>query len=190
MCKQWKEVILISPCHTCSCPGRKHFSSRLNHGLEGSLSASIFDCVFDSVGIILFSDDFYGVHIRDLERSWLVSVLLSPALCNAGWSLERSLSACLSDDSYAVYTRGLERSWLVLFSPASCVGWGLGRSLSTCAHTHGLERTGWMVLKGLKCNCLVPQLCFAIYFQAMVLKGISGVSVCFVFYNRLGNIFA
>ena len=79
----------------------------------------------------------------------------------------------------------------LLMSPASCIfAWGLERSLSACVHSHGLERTGWMVLKGLRCNSLVPQCCFAIYFQARVLKGISGAGVCFVFYNRPGNIFA
>ena len=31
---------------------------------------------------------------------------------------------------------------------------------------------------------------FAIFFQAMVLKGISGAGICLVFYNRLGNILA
>ena len=66
----------------------------------------------------------------------------------------------------------------VLLSPASCVfGWGLERSLSACAHSHGLERNGWMVLKGLGYHSLVPQLCFAI------LKGISGAGLCLVFYG-------
>ena len=53
----------------------------------------------------------------------------------------------------------------VLLSPPLCVGWGLERSLSAHAHSHGLERTRWMVLKGLRCNSLVPQLCFAIFKQ-------------------------
>ena len=57
------------------------FPPRLTHGLERSLSASIFDCVFDSVGIILFSDDSYAIYTKGLERSQLVSVLLSPASC-------------------------------------------------------------------------------------------------------------
>ena len=108
------------------------FPPRLTQGLERSLSASIFDHVFDSVGIILFSDDAYAIYTRGLERSQLVSVLLSPASSVFGWGLERSLSACLSDDSYAIYTKGLERSQLVFCFALFClmhVGWGLERSL-------------------------------------------------------------
>ena len=173
----------------CSMSWKENFfPPRLTWGLERSLSASIFDCVFDFVGIIFVSDDSYAIYTKGLERSWLV--LLSSASC-VGWGLERNLSAHLTDDSYAVYTKGLERSQhvSVMLSSAS---WGLERSLSAHAHSHGLERTGWMVLKGLWCNSLVPQLCFAIYFQARVLKGISGAGVCFVFYgwNRLRNIFS
>ena len=124
------------------------FPPRLTHGLERSLSASIFDCVFDSVSNFLFSVNSYAIYTKDLKRSQLVFVLLSSA---------------------------------------SCIGWNLERSLSASAHSHGLEITGWMVLKGLRCNSLVLHLCFAVYFQARVLKGIG---VCLVFYNRLGNIFA
>ena len=36
--------------------------------------------------------------------------------------------------------------------PHVSFGWGFERSLSACAPSHGLERTGWMVLKGLRCN--------------------------------------
>ena len=117
---------------------------------------------------------------------------LSSAWC-VGWGLERSLSAHLSDDSYAIYTKGLDMSQLVLLSPVSYIfGWGFEKSLSAHAHSLGLERTRWMVLKGLRCNSLVPQLCFAIYFQARVLKGISGTGICLVFcgQNRFRNIFA
>ena len=42
--------------------------------------ASASDCVFDSVGIILFSDDSYAIYTKGLERSQLVSVLLSVCL--------------------------------------------------------------------------------------------------------------
>ena len=78
-----------------------------------------------------------------------MSVFLVSSLC-VGWGLERSLSACLFDDSYAIYIKGLERSQLVLLSPTLCAfGWGLERSLCACTHSHGLERTGWMVLKRL-----------------------------------------
>ena len=102
---------------------------RLTQGLESSLSASNFDCVFDCVTIILFCDDACAIYTRGLERI---------------------LSACLSDNSYAVYTKGLEMSKLVLLSPVSHIfGWGLERSLSACEHSHGLERTGWIVLKGI-----------------------------------------
>ena len=103
------------------------FPPRLTHGLERSLSASIFDCVTDSVGITLFSDDSYVIYTYGLERSQHVSVLLSPSSCTFGWGLERSLSAC--------------------------------------APSHGLDRTGWMVLKELRYNSLVPQWCFAIFRQ-------------------------
>ena len=72
------------------------------------------------------------------------------------WGLERSLGVCFSGDSYAIYIKGLERSRLRLLSPALCVDWGLKRSLIACACSHGLGRTGWMVLKGLWCNFLVP----------------------------------
>ena len=117
------------------------------------VSLPLFLTVSLTVGIILFSDNSYAIYTNGLERSWLVSVLLFPALCIFGWGLERRLSAC--------------------------------------ACSHGLERTGWMVLKGLRCNSLVPQWCFAIYFQAMILKGISEAGICLVFcgWNRLRNIF-
>ena len=176
------------------------FPSRLTRGLERSLFASIFDCIFDSVGIILSSCDAYAIYHRGLEMSWLVSVLLVSFLC-VGWGLERNVSACFPgdlyavntkglemsqlmsvwlisvscvnwglersthffNDSYAIYTKGLERSQLLLLSPALCVfGWGLERSFGAHACSHGLERTGWMVLKGLWCNSLVPPQCFAV----------------------------
>ena len=44
------------------------FPPRLTHGLERSLSASTFDHVTDSVGIILFSDDYYAIYTDGLER--------------------------------------------------------------------------------------------------------------------------
>ena len=65
------------------------FPPRLTQGLERSLYASIFDHITDSVGIILSSDDSYAIYTKGLERSWLVSVLLSPALCIFSWGLER-----------------------------------------------------------------------------------------------------
>ena len=177
------------------------FPPRLTHGLEGSLSACVFDCVFDSFGITLSSGDSYAFYTRCLERSQLMSVLLI-STSYVGWGLERSLSACFSNDSYTIYIKGFKRNQLVLLSPAFCVGWGLERSLGAyfsndsyaiyikglerslcaCTHSHGLERTGWMVLKGLWCSSLVPPFCFAIYFQAIVLKGIFGAGVCLVFY--------
>ena len=169
------------------------FPPRLTQGLGRSLSTSICDHVFDTVDIILFFDDSSTLSTPGFfKRSQLVSVLLSFASCGVAWSLERSLSACLSDDSYVIYTKGLEMSQIVLLSPASCIfGCDLERSLSACAHSHGPERTGCMVLKGLWCNSLVHQLCFAIYFQAMVLKWIPWSGVGLVFYGRngLGNIF-
>ena len=81
------------------------FPPRLTHGPERSLSASIFDRVFDYVRIILFSDDSYAFYTKGLERSGLVFVLLSPASCVFGWGLERSLSACAC-------SHGLERTWM------------------------------------------------------------------------------
>ena len=86
--------------------------------------------------------------------------------------------------SYAIYTNGLEKSWLVsvLLSPASCIfGWGLERSLSACTHSHGLERSGWMVLKGLRCNSLVPQWYFAIYFRQWFWK--ESLELVFVLFS-------
>ena len=182
------------------------FPSRLTHGLERSLFASIFNCILDSVGIILSSCDAYAIYHRGLEMSWLVSVLLVSFL-HVGWGLERSFSAHFPDDSYAAYAKGLEMSQLlsVVLVSTSSVDWGLERSLSAhfssdsyavyikglegsqfmsvvlistlcvrwglerrfCArtHSHGLERTGWMVMKGLQCNSLVPPWCFAIIFR-------------------------
>ena len=131
----------------------------------------------DSVVIILSSDDFYAIYTRGLERSQLVSVLLSPASCNFGWGLERSLSSCLSDDLCYLHHGFWKESICIALS--CLMHW----------HSHGLEGTGWMVLKGLWCNSLVPQLCFSIYFQARVLKGISGIDIYLVFCNKLGNIF-
>ena len=158
------------------------------------VSLLLFLFVSLTVDIILFCDDSYAIYTRGLERSQLVSVLLSSASSVFGWGLGRIFSAHLSDDSYALYTTGLETSQLVsiLLSVALYFGWGLERSLSAGACSHGLERTGWMILKGLWCNSLVPQLSLAIYFQAMVLKGISGAGICLVFcgWNRLRNIFA
>ena len=141
------------------------FPARLTWGLERSLSASIFDHIFDSVGIVLFSNDAYAIYTRGLERSQLVSVFLSFAfMCSAG--VLKGVSVHVSLMTYAVYTKGLEISWLVLLPPALCMfGWDLERSLGACACSHGLERTGWMVLKGLWCNSLVPLWCFAIYFK-------------------------
>ena len=108
------------------------FPPRLTWGIERSLSASIFDHVFDSVSIILFSGDSYAIYTKGLERSQLVSVLLSPASCVFGWGLERSLSAYLSDDSYVIYTKGLEMSQpvSVLLSPTLCVLAGVLKGVS------------------------------------------------------------
>ena len=39
------------------------------------------DCVFDSIGIILFSDYSYAIYTNGVKRSQLVPVLLSPASC-------------------------------------------------------------------------------------------------------------
>ena len=136
------EVALLT---SCSVSWKETFSLPDLPMVLKEISASTFDRVFGSVGTILFSDDSYAIHTKDIGGSQLVSVFffLSPAWCIFGWGLERSLSAC--------------------------------------ACSHGLERTGWMVLKGLRCNSLVPLWCFAVSFQAKVLKGISGVGVCLVF---------
>ena len=128
------------------------FAPRLTHGLERSLSASIFDHVIDSVAIILFSDNSYVIYTDGLERRLSVSIF-DHVIDSVGIIL-------FSDDSYAIYTDGLERIQLVsvLLSPTSCIfDWGLERSLSACAHSHGLKRIGWMVFKECRCNSLVPQ---------------------------------
>ena len=117
-----KEVALL----ICVLKGNL-FPHRLTHGLERSLSASIFDHPYH----------WLCWHYPFLW--WLLCHLHQ-------WSWKDLTCICL-------------------LSPASCIfGWGLERSLSACAPSHGLERTGWMVLKGLRCNSLVPQSCFAIYF--------------------------
>ena len=131
------------------------FPTRLTHGLERSFSVPIFDHVFDSVGIILFSCDSYAVYHRCLERSQLVSVLLISFLC-VGWGLERSFSACFSDDSYAIYAKDLERSQLisVLLSYASCVCLSLERSLSDDSYAiyiKGPERSRLQLLSPALC---------------------------------------
>ena len=76
-----------------------------------------------------------------------------------------------TDDSYAIYTNGLERSWFVsvflFLSSAWCIfGWSLERSLSACPHSHGLERSGWIVMKGLRCNSLVLPVVFCHLFSS------------------------
>ena len=43
------------------------FPPRLTQGLERSFSAFVSDCVLDSVGIILSSDDSYAIYIRVLK---------------------------------------------------------------------------------------------------------------------------
>ena len=89
-----------------------------------------------------------------------------------------------------LHQRSWKESTCICFALFCLVCWlGSWKESQSGAHSHGLERTEWMVLKGFWCNSLVPQWCFAIYFQARVLKGISGVGICLVFYNRLGNIF-
>ena len=92
--------------------GGNVFPSRLTWGLERSLLTSIFDCIFNSVGIILSSCDAYAVYHRGHEMSQCVSVLLISFL-HVGWGLERSFSACFPDDSYAVYTKGLRYGRMV-----------------------------------------------------------------------------
>ena len=127
----------------------QNFSPRLTWGLERSLFTSIFDHIFESVGIILSSCDTYALYHRGLEMSQHVFVLLISFLC-VGWGLERSFGAHFPDDSYAVYTKGLEMSQLtsVVLISTSCVSWGLERSLSIhfssdsyAIYIKGLERS-------------------------------------------------
>ena len=148
------------------CPGRKPFSSKTQPwSWKKSLCFYFWLCLWLCWHYPFLWWCSYAIYTRGLERSWHVSVLLSSASC-IGWRLERNLSACLSDDSYAVYTKGLERSWLGSVMYSLLPSWGLERSLGACACSHGLDRTGSMVLIGLRCNSLVSQVMFCHLFTS------------------------
>ena len=132
---------------------RNHFPPKLTHGLKRSLTASIFDHVFDSVGIILFSDDSYAVYTRgSWKESTCVSFALFCLMCFWLGSWKESwctslwwLLCCLHQGSWK------ESICITLF----CLCWmdGLERTLMqlSCSFvmfchlfsSNGLERNLW-----------------------------------------------
>ena len=136
------------------------------HGLETS---GLTDLMFHVLEGNLFSPRLtYGVE-RSLYASILIMSLTLLALSFPVMTLMQSTLMVL---------KGVNLCLSCSLLPHVC----LARSLSAHAPSHSPERIGWMVLKGLRCNSLVPPWSFAIYFQAMVLKIISGVGVhlCFL----------
>ena len=110
------------------------FPSRLTWGLERSLFASIFDRIFDCVGIILASCDACLPSIRGVLK-WVnicdCFARFFPCACWLG-SWKELQCPCFPNDSYAICTKEFEMSQLmsVLLISALCVNWGLERSLS------------------------------------------------------------
>ena len=141
----WKESILYWPC--LPHPGRRSFPPRLTHGLERSLFASVCD---------QFSVSFSAIYGRGLERSQLMSMLLSTASCTIGWGLEMNVLILLfTADSYPIYMQGLERSIKFcgylgsLLTVLSADSWSKMTKLSSLLSVltlfvcKGLERRSW-----------------------------------------------
>ena len=134
---------------------------------------------------VSLSDDSYAIYTHGLERSQLVSMLLSATLCIGCWGLERNVTVCFSDDLYAINIWGLERSWhvSVSLSCTSCISWVLKgvlvlNSLMTCMPSTVI------VLKGVGfCHSFLPFVFFGVLkgvwvhvHVAMVLKELGGWS--------------
>ena len=147
------------------------FLPRLTHGLERSLSASVF-------WLNLWS----RMCTRGLERSQLLSLLLSTALCTVDWGLEMSFLDC-SFHRWLIshlYEGSWNGSWILWLCPLvgplstvlsvvkSCSAdlWPEMTKLSSCIHTNQiswiLSRICWN--EGLEMNS------FCVLFAHFVLK--------------------
>ena len=131
------------------------FPPRLTQGLERSLSAFIL-----IVSLTLLALSFSLMILRPCTSGVLKGVdlclscsLLPHVLAGVlkGVSVHVSLVTLMPSTPRVLKGVNLYCSLL----PHALTG-VFKRSLFACPHSHGLERTGWMVLKGPRCNSLVP----------------------------------